>query len=205
MDFLKQFDIESLEKLASSIASVEEFPSKSQALPSASAPDSSNLLAGVTFNRTRQAVDAWQSISIEQKRPDWEETCIQIKKLAHITPDSSVWEERAKDAEYKLLRIYSMLLDAPDPVPLLSTVSALSSRVLELEAVNRQLATEASSASADAQEVQTLIQDHRQLQTDHKALKDHLDKVVDEISGQLLAFCLFTTTPRAPIQTPDLA
>lgn len=182
MDFLKQFDIESLEKLANTIASVEEFPSKSQGnLPSASIPDVSNVSAGVIFNRSREAVDAWQSI--ELKRPDWEETCIQIKKQADASPDPSKWEERAKEAEYKLYQIYSLLLDAPDPVPLLSSVSALSSRVLELETTNRQLATEASSASADAQEVQSLIQDHRQLQVDHKALTDHLNKVVDELSG----------------------
>lgn len=181
MDFLKQFDIETLEKFASQIASVEEFPSKAD--PPSSTNHASVDASSTIFNRTKQALEAWGGLNMEAKRREWEDTCIRLKQYQANSSDGGDWEERAKESEFKLQRIYQQLLAVPDPVPMLSSLSSLSSRIIELETVNRQLATEASSVSADVQEVQALIQNHRELQIDHKALKDHLEKIVDDLAG----------------------
>ena len=40
------------------------------------------------------------------------------------------WESRAKDSEYRLVQICSLLIGAPDPLPFFNSVAGLSARIV---------------------------------------------------------------------------
>ena len=83
--------------------------------------------------------------SSQGRKPEWEQLCEQIRSLQEGEagkdggsggsgpPSSSEehqWRSRAKDAEYRLVQICSLLIGAPDPLPFFGSVAGLSARIV---------------------------------------------------------------------------
>ncbi len=65
---------------------------------------------------------------------EWEALCDQLQQLASAggakQKNEGKWQERAKQAEYELLKLLNMLLALPDPAPVLATASGLSAKIV---------------------------------------------------------------------------
>jgi len=175
----KAFD---LEKVTGSVLSaVDEFPDRTKTIPDASKV----VVTNAAVSKARQAYLAWEEVDLEGRKIEWEELCRQLKvkqtdTSATYTPQQ--WQQRAKDAEYKLYQICNVLLGAPDPLPFLESVTTLSAKIVEVESQNRELSAAAESASADMQEVQQLVEKHRTLEATHKELQEQLQKRDQELT-----------------------
>ena len=75
------------------------------------------------------------------RKPEWEQLCEQVRALqaggggdgGGPSEAPQHWETRAKDAEYRLVQICSLLIGAPDPLPFFNSVAGLSARIVGKE------------------------------------------------------------------------
>eukprot|EP00798_Chlamydomonas_sp_ICE-L_P030968 gene30968-8914_t len=186
-NFLDQaFDLEKVGKQLVDIGLHDEFPSKA----SAHANSITVTAAGETFaaiwcarvlllqltsitpnipsavNKSKSAKHSWESIDLEGRKPEWEHLCQQLTELvggggqSGGGPSATAWQQRAQDAEYKLLQVLSLLVAAPDPLPFVDKV----------ENKNRELQAVAENLCADQSEVEMLVEKHRQLEAQYKEL-----------------------------------
>ncbi|GAX75276.1 hypothetical protein CEUSTIGMA_g2721.t1 [Chlamydomonas eustigma] len=204
MDFFKNldkaFDIEKvLENVSSGIDAVDEFPERNKASKKVADVPVTNL----SVSRARQAHAAWEAVDLEVRKPEWEQICQQIQSFqGNESNHPTTWEQRARDAEYHLVKVCSLLIGAPDPLPYLDSVANLTSRIIEVEIQNKQLSSAAANASADAQEVQQLVEDHRKLQGEHGELKAQLMNLESEL-GTAKATATATESIQAALDSRD--
>lgn len=110
------------------VAGLDEFPTPQ------SANDSKGKLVvtGSSAARARAAFKAWSELDFDGHKAEWELLVRELKGLSQKTADvpDQQWQQRARDAEYKLYQVCSVLLDAPDPAPFIESVSSLSSKIV---------------------------------------------------------------------------
>ncbi|MEW5303762.1 MAG: hypothetical protein WDW36_006421 [Sanguina aurantia] len=189
----KAFDFESIERTVASgvqqaavLGIVDEFPDRK--LVHQSRNQGSGGGAG-----SRHAQQSWDTVDLEGRKPEWEAICKELQLLQAsetANPRRAVsanqWQQRARDSEYKLIQICSLLLPLPDPVPFMHSLAGVSVRVSELEEQNRALKSAADSVAADTLEVTELVAKHQKLEAAHRELQEQLQSQsaqVEEMSA----------------------